>query len=106
MSARGFTVRIPWAGFKVGVSLDHLDDNFHGHSRDADGQFVSRTLRSTWLWVALGKDVWMRYEGRKLVGRRLWRYDRHGAAWSVDAFLVFDRSPYRPPSKYAPEPQP
>lgn len=68
-------------------------ENRHGHVR-----------RSTADVVELGADCYLIVEGRRTIGRRLWLYGPSGACVHFDVILRFDKSPYRPPSKYAAQP--
>jgi hypothetical protein len=84
---------------KIRFAVGRLDGNHHG-PKTTTGDFA--TLRSCLSIVPLGRSMWLLREGRRLIGRRLWVYGPSGACVNFDVMLVFDRSPYRPPSPYAP----
>lgn len=89
---------------RIRLGFGRLDGNHHGARQvAADGEVSFATRRSTTIVVALGRDAWMQREGRKLFGRRLYFYGPSGACIHFDAYLLFRKSPCRPPSKYAPQ---
>lgn len=91
---------------KIKLDWGTLDGNHHGprvESKDADDGYYFETLRSTWKIVALGRDFYMKSEGRRLFGRRLWIYGPTGACVRFDVMVRFDKSPCTPGSKYGPK---
>lgn len=82
----------------------YLDGNHHGPAiRDEAGVYIdAETKRSCWSLLVLGRGGWVRSEGRRGFGLRLYRYRADGSNHSWDIGIVLRRSPCRPGSKYGP----
>lgn len=98
------SIRLGLIGTKLGIGTGWLEGNSHGDRFDDDSElgFSFKTRRNTASICALGRDMWHKAEGRRLVGRRLWLYAGSGKCWSFDIYLYFDKCPYPAHSKYAP----
>lgn len=92
---------------RLRLSRGHLDDNRHAWRKRRGGPLGSRAYvgtakRSTISFCILGRDGWLKAEGRKLWGLRLWIYGPTGACVHFDVAVLFDRSPCAPGSRYGP----
>lgn len=92
-------LQVRLGSIRVAVGFGKLDGNHHGPR--AAGK--STVLRLTSFVVPLGRDFYMKREGRLTFGRRLWLYGRSGACVNFDFIVRFDRSPCKPGTRYGPQ---
>lgn len=84
---------------RLAIKWGRLDGNHHGTPGVKPWDRAVRKLSLA--IVPLGRGAYCRATGRRLIGRRLWLYGRTGACVYLDAWVMFERSPYRR-GKYAP----
>jgi hypothetical protein len=78
------------------------DRCYYCYGRLVVGEYEFDTKRSCASIVPLGRDGWVKTEGRRTIGRRLWLYANTGECVRFDISLRFERSPYPAGHKYGP----